>query len=268
VAEDRTSESSYRERDAMDIALIRLYRTTRDPRRLEKLVIRFRPLVRHVAQQYARRNEPLDDLLQVGLLALVKAIERFDPAPGASFGAFARPTISGEITRHFRDHTWDVKVPRSAKELYAKVSRARTEHPDATDEELARLLRLTVEEVREGELAHRAYNADSLDFRTGGVEGGDTVGERLGTDEGGYREMMARDEIEDAMSILGPRDREIVKLRYFDERLQREIGTEVGISQMQVSRILNRSLIQMAEHLEGASANPTPSLDDDTALSA
>lgn len=233
----------------MDLALVRLYRTTRDPRRLEKLVVRFRPMVRHIAQQYARGSEPLDDLLQVGLLALVKAIERFDPQPGASFGAFARPTISGEIKRHFRDHTWDVKVPRSAQELHARVSRAKREHPDATREELARILETTVEKVLDAEVAQRAYNADSLDFRVADDEGS-TLGDRLGVQESGYRDVEDRDEIADALSILGPRDREVVALRYFDERLQREIGAELGVSQMQISRILNRSLIQMADHLE------------------
>jgi len=266
MAADRPADSSYRERDAMDLALIRLYRTTRDPRRLDKLVVRFRPMVRHIAQQYARGGEPLDDLLQVGLLALLKAIERFEPQPGASFGAFARPTISGEIKRHFRDHTWDLKVPRSAQELHAKVVRARTEHPDASREELARILEVTIEQVRDADATRHAYNAGSLDFRSTEDDGSATLGERLGTDEVGYREVEDRDEIEDALSILGPRDREIVSLRFFDERLQREIGTEYGVSQMQISRILNRSLIQMADHLE---TDPAPSnADDDTALSA
>ncbi|MDO9409371.1 sigma-70 family RNA polymerase sigma factor [Patulibacter sp.] len=251
----------------MDLALIRLYRTTRDPRRLDKLVVRFRPMVRHIAQQYSRSNEPLDDLLQVGLLALLKAIERFDPQPGASFGAYARPTISGEIKRHFRDHTWDLKVPRSAQELHAKVSRARVEHPDAGREELAEILDVTVAQVRDADLTRHAYNANSLDFRTADDEGS-TLGDRLGVVEGGYKQIEDMDEVDDALSILGPRDREVVQLRYFDERLQREIGAEHGVSQMQISRILNRSLLQMADHLENPTATTTSSTDDDAALSA
>ncbi|WP_051472124.1 sigma-70 family RNA polymerase sigma factor [Patulibacter minatonensis] len=249
----------------MDLALIRLYRSTRDPRRLEKLVVRFRPMVRHVAQQHARGREPIEDLLQVGLLALVKAIERFEPQPGASFGAFARPTISGEIKRHFRDHTWDVKVPRSAQELHVRVSRARAEHPDATREQLASILELTVQQIQDAEAVQRAYSADSLDFRSAGDEGS-TLGDRLGTVERGYREVEDQDEVEDALSILGPRDREVVQLRYFDERLQREIGTEIGLSQMQISRILNRSLMDMADHLDTDSAIVVA--DDDAARSA
>ena len=258
-------KNAYRERDAMDLALIRLYRSTRDPRRLDKLVVRFRPMVRAIAQQYARSGEPLDDLLQVGLLGLVKAIERFEPQPGAGFGSFARPTISGEIKRHFRDHTWDVKVPRSAQELHARVLRARSQHPDATREELAAVLEITIDELRDAEAVQKAYKTDSLDFRVATDDGG-TLGDRLGTDEAGYRAIEDRDEIEDALAILGPRDREIVRLRYFDERLQREIGAELGVSQMQVSRILNRSLIDMADHLENADASR--STDDDTALQA
>ncbi|MSW51166.1 MAG: sigma-70 family RNA polymerase sigma factor [Actinobacteria bacterium] len=266
MATGRPADSSYRERDAMDLALIRLYRSTRDPRRLDKLVVRFRPMVRHIAQQYSRSNEPLDDLLQVGLLALLKAIERFDPQPGASFGAYARPTISGEIKRHFRDHTWDLKVPRSAQELHAKVSRARVEHPDATREELAEILEVSVSQVRDAELTRHAYNANSLDFRTAD-EDGSTLGDRLGVDETGYRQVEDMDEVADALSILGPRDREVVQLRYFDERLQREIGVEHGVSQMQISRILNRSLLQMADHLENADT-VTDVADDDAARSA
>lgn len=266
MAEVRPSDkSAYRERDAMDLALIRLYRSTRDPRRLDKLVVRFRPMVRSIAQQYARSGEPLDDLLQVGLLGLVKAIERFEPQPGAGFGSFARPTISGEIKRHFRDHTWDVKVPRSAQELHSRLVRAKSRHPDATREQLAELLEITVDEVRDAEAVQKAYNTDSLDFRVAEGDGG-TLGDRLGTHEGGYRAIEDRDEIEDALAILGPRDREIVQLRYFDERLQREIGTELGVSQMQVSRILNRSLLDMADHLR--STDPSRSTDDDPAVQA
>nr|MBF6619680.1 sigma-70 family RNA polymerase sigma factor [Patulibacter sp.] len=128
------------QRDAMDAALIRLYRATHDRRRLEKLVERFRPLVRSIALRYAQGGEPLDDVMQVALLGLVKAIERYEPRSGAGFGAFARPTIDGEVKRHLRDHAWTMKIPRSGKELWIRVRDARREHPTATDEQRGELL--------------------------------------------------------------------------------------------------------------------------------
>jgi RNA polymerase sigma-B factor len=238
----------YAERDAMDAALIRLYSVTGDRRRLEKLVERFRPLVQTIALRYSRTGEPLEDVMQVGLLGLVKAIERYEPRPGSSFGAYARPTISGEIKRHFRDHTWAMKVPRSQKERWARIGEARREHPGASVARLGELLDLSVEEVREAIATENAYRTDSLDFRSGADD--QVLSERLGRLDEGYDGVIDRDEIEDALAILGPRDRETVRLRYFDEALQREIGDRIGVSQMQVSRILNRSLEQMRTHLE------------------
>ena len=239
---------SYEQRDLLDIALIRLYRATRDPRRLDKLVQRFTPLVRSVVRQYVGRGESPDDLLQVGMLALLKALERFDAEGGGSFGAYARPTISGEIKRHFRDHTWALKVPRAMQELQAKVARIKAADPTLTPAAIAEQLDVTVEAVLDAEVAHDAYRARSLDFTTPG-EGGSPL-DSMGSHDQGYEEVALRDEIEDALSVLGPRDREVVELRYFDERLQREIGQGIGVSQMQVSRILNRAMETMRDRLE------------------
>lgn len=239
---------SYEQRDLLDIALIRLYRATRDPRRLDKLVQRFTPLVRSVVRQYVGRGESADDLLQVGMLALLKALERFDASGGGSFGAYARPTIAGEIKRHFRDHTWAVKVPRSMQELQAKVARAKGTNPGAPASEIARELGVTVAEVLDAEVAHDAYRAKSLDSSTPGETGSPL--DAMGSLDEGYDQVVLSDEVQDALSILGSRDREVVELRYFDERLQREIGDGIGVSQMQVSRILNRAMDTMREHLE------------------
>lgn len=240
---------TYEQRDLLDITLIRLYRATRDPRRLDKLVERFTPLVRATVRQYLGRGEPADDLLQVGMLALVKALERFDPSSGASFGAYARPTVAGEIKRHFRDHTWAVKVPRSMQELQAKVARARASDPGAPSSAIAEQLGVSVEDVLEADIAHDAYRAKSLDFSTPGETAVPLV-DTLGVREEGYDEISLRDEVADALSVLGPRDREVVELRYFDEQLQREIGAGIGVSQMQVSRILNRAIDAMRDHLD------------------
>ena len=249
---------SYEQRDLLDIALIRLYRATGDPRRLDKLVERFTPLVRSVVRQYTGRGESPDDLLQVGMLALVKALERFDASGGGSFGAYARPTIAGEIKRHFRDHTWAVKVPRSMQELQAKVARIKTLSPGVPHAAIAEQLDCSVEEVLEAEVAHDAYRARSLDY-TGPGDGGSPL-DAMGDPDGGFEDVALRDEIADALSILGPRDREVVELRFFDERLQREIGTDIGVSQMQVSRILNRAMLRMRDHLEGEEPSDGPTL--------
>jgi RNA polymerase sigma-B factor len=247
------------QRDAMDAALIRLYRATHDRRRLEKLVERFRPLVRSIALRYAQGGEPLEDVMQVALLGLVKAIERYEPQPGAGFGAFARPTIDGEIKRHLRDHAWTMKVSRSGKELWIRVREARREHPTAGDDELAMLLGIEPAELRDAEASGHARQPDSIDFRVGDDEG--TLAGRLGREETGYSQVEDHDEIDRALAILEPRDREVVRLRYFDEALQREIGDHIGTNQMQISRILNRSLQQMRDHLAVDSVS-VPSSDD------
>lgn len=244
------------QRDAMDAALIRLYRATHDRRRLEKLVDRFTPLVRSIALRYARSGEPLDDVMQVALLGLVKAIERYEPQEGAGFGAFARPTVDGEIKRHLRDHGWAMKVPRSSKEQWSRVQEARRADPSASDEQLAELLGLTPEQVRDAESTRFALRTDSLDFQPGDDDG--SVAERLGREEIGYLLVEDRDEVDRAMAILEPRDREVVRLRYFDEALQREIGDHIGTSQMQISRILNRSLQRMRDHLAELDPTTTP----------
>lgn len=256
----------YAQRDAMDAALIRLYRTTHDRRRLEKLIERFRPLVRSIAMRYGQTGEPVDDVMQVALLGLVKAIERYEPQGGAGFGAFARPTIDGEIKRHLRDHTWTLKVSRPTKELWSRVRDARRRHPSATDEELATMLEIELHVLRDAEASQAALRTDSIDFRTHG--GGDSVAERLGTDEIGYTQIEDRDEVDRALAVLEPRDREVVRLRFFDEALQREIGDHIGTSQMQISRILNRSLEQMRDHIDVPSTAVASSDDDDSRVPA
>ncbi len=246
-------------RDAMDAALIRMYRASRDRRRLERLVERFQPLVRAIATRYVRAGEPLDDVMQVALLGLVKAIERYEPQAGAGFGAFARVTIDGEIKRHLRDHAWTMRIPRSAKELWVRVNDARRQHPDASDAELAGLLQIELPTLREA-LDHRhALRPESIDFT--GFDDGSAMAAGLGTADPGYGVIDDRDEVDRALAILEPRDREVVRLRYVDDALQREIGDRVGVSQMQVSRILNRSLEQMRNHL-GAEPGVTAYPDD------
>ncbi len=243
----------------MDAALIRLYRATHDRRRLEKLIERFRPLVRSIVLRYTQGGDAFDDVMQVALLGLVKAIERYEPRPGVGFGAFARLTIDGEIKRHLRDHTWAMKVPRSSKELWLRVRDARRRHPALTDQELASMLEIDPRALREAQASEFALRTESIDFQT--RDDGDVMAQRLGVEETGYLRIEDRDEADRALSVLEPRDREVVRLRYFDEALQREIGDHIGTSQMQISRILNRSLEKMRDHLGGEPEPASPNDD-------
>ncbi|MGX6447766.1 SigB/SigF/SigG family RNA polymerase sigma factor [Patulibacter sp. S7RM1-6] len=249
-----TSRSAVR--DARDRALIRRYRRTGDPAVRDEMVARAMPLVRALARRYADRGEQLEDLVQVGALGLVKAIERFDPDAGTRFVSFAAPTITGEIRRHFRDHTWAVHVPRAVKELDAKVQHARVRLEETTGRtpavaDLARELDAAPDDVRDAIAGGRAYRAHSLH----GPLGDD--GELLdvhGEVDRGYGRVERRALVEHALRGLDARSRRAVRARFEEGRLQREIADEIGVSQMQVSRILSSALATMHERLDGDEA--------------
>jgi RNA polymerase sigma-B factor len=221
----------------------------------EDLVERYVPLARMLARRYIRTSEPLEDLEQVASLGLVQAVDRFDPERGIAFSSFAVPTILGELKRHFRDRTWALRVPRVIREAAVVVekttARLATElgrMPSAA--EVADATGLGVETVLEAREAVQAYRTDSLDkpVHGAGDEGSATLGERLGTRDDALRQA------EDALLIdqlaaasLTSRDREVVRLRFAEDLLQREIAERVGLSQMHVSRILRDSVARMAE---------------------
>ncbi len=214
------------------------------------------PFVRHVARRYANRGESLEDLVQVGCIGLLKAVDRFDLARGVKLTTFAEPTISGEIKRHFRDRGWSVHMPRDLQELHAAIGResprlsgANGREPTAA--ELAERLQTSPERIVEALLAGRNYNASSLDAPDAA---GNSRISHLNADDAGFdrAEMMVL--LRAGTRILPPRERRIVFLRYFDDLSQHEIARRVGMSQMHVSRLLRQSLERMRAELDGQPA--------------
>jgi RNA polymerase sigma-B factor len=223
----------------------------------EALVKQFLPLARKLARRYVQSSEPYEDLVQVASLALVKAIDRFDPDHGVSFPSFALPTILGEIRRYFRDSTWSVHVSRGAKERALAVADAIEHHtnlhgraPDV--QELATYLELSIEDVLDALSVREAYYTQSLDVPASSEDdGAGTLGDRLGAENETYELIEARMAVADALPLLPERERHILHMRFVEELTQSEIAARIGISQMQVSRVLRRSLERLRE-LSGA----------------
>jgi RNA polymerase sigma-B factor len=222
-----------------DDHLLRLYARTRSPLALDALVRRYLPLARHVARRYAGGAEPWDDLLQVASIGLVGAIERYDPARGPAFASFAVPTIDGELKRHFRDRCWLVRPPRSLQELSkrAHAAEARLRGALGRAPTLAELADdLGVEPHRVGE-ALRLRPVAQLEPLPTGEEPGYAAPWTCVEDEG-YANAESRATLAPLLRTLAPREREIVRLRFVEDRTQQEIGEVMGVSQMQVSRVL------------------------------
>ncbi len=219
-----------------------------------ELVERHIPLARRIASRYTGRGEPLEDLVQVAMLGLVKAAQRFDPEKGADFPRYAVPTILGELRRHFRDACWAVRVPRGLQELTLRVQAAvdqlsRELGRSPTVGEISDLLEVTDEEVLEALDAASAYSATSLDAPAMKEEpGGPTIGERLGFDETALDNVEAREALRKVLTRLPERERRMLTLRFFGERTQREIAEELDISQMHVSRLLTRTLTRLRDY--------------------
>lgn len=246
-------ETSRRER--IDNDLLRRYHDGGDLQAREQLAERCAPLVKSIARRYSNSGEPFDDVLQAGMLGLVKAIERFDPSTGNRFVSYAVPNVQGEIRRHFRDRTWSVHVPRSLQELNAKVRHvklgvAAVTGTEPTPEDVADVLDVTVDAVREAQWAGRCYRSLSLDQPAGD---GQTLGDGRAVIDSGYAAVENRDVTEHALAGLGEREREIVRWRFEDGLLQREIAQRVGVSQMQISRILSQAVERMRTHAGGDS---------------
>ena len=228
-----------------------------DLRAQSELVEGYEGLVRFFVKRYRNRGAESEDLLQVARLALVKAIDRFDPERGFRFSTFAGRTIDGELKRYFRDRTWSVRVPRSVQErslsLRTEANRFEAVNGRApTAQELADVADMDLEDVIEALDAARAYNADSLDRpRPGGDGSMGTVGDRIGGDDVEQERAGLRVAVDQLLDILPDREREIIELRFHDELTQSEIAERIGISQMHVSRLLRRSLEQLREQLRG-----------------
>jgi RNA polymerase sigma-B factor len=248
-----------------DRALFARYLDKRDPVDRDMLVERFLPLARRLARRYERPEEPFDDLFQVACLGLVNAIDRFDVSRDVAFSSYAVPTILGEIKRHFRDRTWSVRVPRDLKELTLRVDRAVTElaldlQRQPTMAEVAEKIGRDEEVVLEALQAAGAWKATSLQQpRAGEDDRGDTLGDTIGTEESGFAAAEDRATIERLMRSITPRERNVLSLRFEHDLTQAEIGERIGVSQMQVSRIIRQAIGRLrryASEREAASHDP------------
>src|SRR5581483_11033798 len=228
--------------------LHRHYRRSRDPRLREAIVHQHVGLVRRLARRYDHRGEELDDLVQVAFCGLLKAIERFDPDQGLRFETFAVPTIVGELKRHFRDHRWNVRVPRSTKENYLRVrDTAETlvqelgRSPSVAD--IAHSAGLSLGAVREALPAGNSFRPLSLDDVDVGA--GTWVERRFSQPCLDLQSAEDRQQVTALLNGLPEREQRIVRLRFGQDLTQHQIGERIGFSQMHVSRLLNRSLDTM-----------------------
>jgi RNA polymerase sigma-B factor len=217
----------------------------------DTLVARYMPLARSLARRYGRSSEPFEDLLQVASLGLLKAVDRFDADRGSPFQSFAVPTILGEMRRYFRDSGWAVHVPRGTQERALHVRDAQERLANSrgsapTVSELAQYLEIETEEVLDALQAIRAYETVSLDApRPGADEETGAYADSLGSEDERYELVELDATVAAALCHLTARDREVLRLRFVDDLTQTEIADRVGISQMQVSRLLRRSLEQL-----------------------
>jgi RNA polymerase sigma-B factor len=222
-----------------------------DPTAREALVRRFLPLARSLARRYDRSSEPFEDLLQVASLGLLKALDRFDPAMGHPFASFAVPTILGEMRRHFRDAGWSVHVPRGSQERALKVRDAQerlanTQGRAPTVNELAQYLELDKGEVIDAMQAIQAYESLSLDApRPGATDEATSYGDAMGEEDARYELVELDATVSAVMGRVPQRERQILHMRFVEDLTQTEIAERIGISQMQVSRLLRRSLDQL-----------------------
>jgi RNA polymerase sigma-B factor len=219
----------------------------------EELVKRFLPMARTLARRYNGAREPFEDLLQVASYGLLKSLDRFDPDRGTAFSSFAVPTILGELKRYFRDLGWSVHVPRGTQELAQKVRRAQENLTTQTGrsptvDRLAQYLELSVEDVLDGLEAAEAHHSTSLDVRCDDEDGDShSLGDFCAVEEAGFERVEARATVADALQQLSHREREVLRLRFFEERAQTEVAKEIGVSQMQVSRIQHRAIARLRE---------------------
>lgn len=234
------------------------YRSTGDPAAREAIVTRFLPIVRTLAGRYQHTSEPYEDLVQVGAIGLLKAIERFDVDRSVAFSSFAVPTISGEIKRHFRDRTWIVSVPRSAKEVIQRMPRAERALEaklgrSPTPQEMAEALGVRVEDVVDARIASQTRSPTPLDASH---ENGS--GRRRGVDvaqeETGFAAAEDAATLEHMLRYLDERDREILRLYVEEDLTQKAIAQRLGLSQMHVSRLMRAAIARLADIHETQSA--------------
>jgi RNA polymerase sigma-B factor len=224
------------------------------PAARDRAVEAWLPLARHLAQRYANRGEPVDDLFQTATVGLIKAIDRFDPSFGIDFVGYALPTIVGEIKRHFRDRTWSIRVPRRLQEMRLAITAANktlthTLGRSPTVADVAAHLQVTEEEVLEGLEGGRAYSATSLSAPTS-ADGDQELGETLGGEDRGYALAETRIALGPAMKCLDEREQRIITLRFYGNLTQHEIAAQIGVSQMHVSRLITRALTKLRHQFD------------------
>ncbi|MFC9606986.1 RNA polymerase sigma factor SigF [Streptomyces niveus] len=211
-------------------------------------------LVKFAASRFRSRSEPMEDIIQVGTIGLIKAIDRFELSRGVEFPTFAMPTIVGEIKRFFRDTSWSVRVPRRLQELRLELAKAGDELSQLLDRaptvpELAERLGLTNDEVVEGMAASNAYTASSLDAKPEEDDTEGALSDRIGYEDHGLEGIEYVESLKPLIAGLAARDRTILSLRFVANMTQSEIGEELGISQMHVSRLLSRTLVRLRKGL-------------------
>ncbi|MFZ1179758.1 MAG: SigB/SigF/SigG family RNA polymerase sigma factor [Mycobacterium sp.] len=226
-------------------------------RQRERIVARCLPLADHVASHFARRGEGIDDLIQVARLGLMNAINRFDPDKGPSFIGFAVPTMMGEVRRYFRDYSWAMRVPRRLRELHVQISRTTSDLAQKlgrapTAGELSQVLEVPHEEIVECLVAGDAYRLDSLDAPRGADSSGTPrlVADAVGSIDPQIEHITNREALRVLVGALPRREREILRMRFFESMTQSQIAERIGVSQMQVSRILANTLRCLRDQLE------------------
>lgn len=236
--------------------------TTERDEALDEVIRINMPVARTLAAPYAGRGIPLEDLEQVAFMALVRAARGFHPDRSGDFLAYAVPTIRGEVKKHFRDHGWTVRPPRRIQELQAEVVRTRSELEQSTGHEpdlaeIAAQIGEPVEEVAEAMAADGCFSPSSLDqpIRS---ESGTSLGDLMAHEDPGFEAAEARAMLSVAIDRLGERDRRILRMRFFDGLTQKEIGREIGVTQMQVSRLLTRILTDLRSELTRPTLPSTP----------
>ncbi len=245
-----------------DKLLLRKYHEEGDLAAREQLIEQYMSLVRSLARRYSYRGEQLDDLVQIGSIGLIKAIDRFDLTRGVELTTYATPNIIGEIKRHFRDRGWAVRVPRGLQELNVQLSKLveglTVEHGRSpTIPELAKAAGVEEEEVLEALESGRAYSSLSLSQGSGSEDGEDLDPlESLGEVEHLYEVSEDRAVLAPGFKVLDERERRILHLRFFEGLTQSQIAQQVGISQMHVSRLIRRALEKIREEIAADELDP------------
>jgi len=252
---DRTSSPDRAHARALFARLVELPEGNAERAAIRDQLVRMHlPLVEYLARRFRNRGEPLDDLVQVATIGLIKSVDRFDPERGVEFSTYATPTIVGEIKRHFRDKGWAIRVPRRLQELKLSLTKATSELSQSlgrspTVAEIAAHLQMSEEEVLEGLESANAYSAVSLDAPDSGDDEAPAVADTLGVQDESLEGVEYRESLKPLLEKLPPREKRILLLRFFGNMTQSQIAIELGISQMHVSRLLARTLAQLRRGL-------------------